>query len=126
MSPYRRSLVGPVGASSAGCAGAFAGDAVSHSATARLSHSKAFLRWNMGFIESLLKITFLFGTPGHLNGRAAAQKVSLALQTSLQANPFLSDGNFPRVASRAPWPSIQLSQPWYHLTQNPVFATEKR
>jgi len=40
----------------------------------------------MGFIESLLKIGFLFGTPGHLNGRATPQKVSLLL--ALQVNPF--------------------------------------
>jgi hypothetical protein len=58
MSPYRRSFVGPAGTSSAGCAGAFVGKAVSHSAAATLSHNTAFLRWDMGFIGALLEMVF--------------------------------------------------------------------
>jgi len=68
----------------------------------------AFLPWGMGFIESLLKIGLCLGTPEHLNGRATPEKVSSVLWTGecRVLNPLL--------------------QPWYHLTQSSVFATEKR
>src|SRR5947207_957289 len=80
----------------------------SHRAAARLSHSMAFLPWGMGFIESLLKSGLCLGTPEHLNGRATAEKVSSVPWTGecRVLNPLL--------------------QPWYHLTQSSVFATEKR
>src|SRR5215471_2025173 len=77
MSPYLSSLVGPAGVSSAAWAAAFAGAAISQSAATTLSHNTAFLRWDMGFIGTLL-IGFCFGTPGLLNGRASRQKVSLS------------------------------------------------
>jgi len=63
MSPYLRSLVGPGGTSSAVFAGAFAGAAVSQSATAALSRKTAFLRWDVGFIGTLLKIGFDLAHP---------------------------------------------------------------
>src|SRR5438067_2144650 len=61
MSANRRSLVGPGGTSSAGCAGAFAGAAVSHTAAAMLSHNQAFLPLpcDMGFRTKLLLVVLL-------------------------------------------------------------------
>src|SRR5215472_15008718 len=81
ISPNLKSFVGPEGTSSAVCAGAFAGAVVIHSAAAKPRHNTAFLPRGMGFIASLPDNWSLLRTPGHFNGRAIAQKVSLNLRT---------------------------------------------
>src|SRR5438094_9468836 len=122
MSPYRRSLVGPAGTSSVGCACAFAGSAVSHSVAAALSHNTAFLRWDMGFIGTLLKISFCFGTPGLLNGRAGCPKVSCKLKTlsGMRIRSQAAEHQQQLFARESP-PSAPVfypaKQPWYHRTR---------
>src|SRR5438067_12318343 len=119
MSPYRRSLVGPAGTSSVGGVCAFTGSAVSHSVAAALSHNTAFLRWDMGFIGTLLKISFCIGTPGLLNGRFGCQKVSCKLKTlsgmriRSQAAE-LQQQLFARESLLSAPVFFRVKQPWHH------------
>jgi hypothetical protein len=79
----------------------------------------------MGFIGTLLKVSFFCGAPNlvrwtgdpaksfHLTDRARSRHVLLA-EKNLEFRRLLAGC------------AIQLFQPWYHLTQVAVFATEKR
>jgi hypothetical protein len=78
----------------------------------------------MGFIGTLLKISFFCGAPNLLDGQASDQK-SLHVAADPHPGMLFWQKKFEIRGLRA-GPAIQLFQPWYHLTQVAVFATEKR
>jgi hypothetical protein len=82
ISANRSNLVGPFGAESADCAGAFAGDAPRSATVAKLSHNRTFDRMGMGFIPIAPENELLLGTPDPLDGRLAGQTVSAEFQLS--------------------------------------------